>query len=66
MDAYLKKPRDYIPKTKMTFIGLKNQIDRDAVQAYLLLETTPDTPNSAEENSSNETKLESLEPSEQE
>ena len=66
MDAYLKRPRDYIPKTKMTFIGLKNQIDRDAVQAYLLLETTPGTPNSAGENSSNETKLENLEPSEKE
>lgn len=41
MDAYLKKPKDYIPKTKMSFIGLKHQIDRDAVQAYMREKTTP-------------------------
>jgi len=40
MDAYLKKPKDFIPKTKMSFIGLKHQIDRDAVQAYMLTATT--------------------------
>lgn len=41
MDAYLKKPGTYIPGNKMTFIGLKKQEDRDAVQAYLKEKTTP-------------------------
>ena len=41
MDAYLKRPADYIPGTKMSFIGLKKQEDRDAVQAYMRAETTP-------------------------
>jgi len=41
MDAYLKKPAEYVKGTKMSFIGLKKQEDRDAVQAYMLVETTP-------------------------
>lgn len=41
MDAFLKKPSTYMPGNKMTFIGLKKQIDRDAVQAYLKEKTTP-------------------------
>jgi len=41
LDAYLKRPSKYIPGTKMSFIGLKNQEDRDAVQAYMKLKTTP-------------------------
>ena len=41
MDAYLKKPGTYMPGNKMTFIGLKKQEDRDAVQAYLKEKTTP-------------------------
>ncbi|WP_427450437.1 c-type cytochrome [Litorimonas sp. WD9-15] len=41
MDAYLKKPAEYVKGTKMSFIGLKKQEDRDAVQAYMLAETTP-------------------------
>jgi cytochrome c len=41
MDGYLKKPSEYMPGNKMTFIGLKKQEDRDAVQAYLRAETTP-------------------------
>ena len=41
MDAYLKKPAAYMPGNKMTFIGLKKQEDRDAVQAYLKEKTTP-------------------------
>ena len=48
MDAYLKRPKDYIPKTKMSFIGLKHQIDRDAVQAYILEATTPIEVNATE------------------
>ena len=41
MDAYLKKPGTYMPGNKMTFIGLKKQEERDAVQAYLKEKTTP-------------------------
>jgi len=41
MDAYLKRPADYIPGTKMSFIGLKKQEDRDAVQAHIKAATTP-------------------------
>lgn len=41
MDAYLKKPATYMPGNKMTFIGLKKQEDRDAVQAYMREQTTP-------------------------
>lgn len=41
MDAYLKRPEDYVPGTKMSFIGLKKQEDRDAVQVYIKTATTP-------------------------
>lgn len=41
MDAYLTKPAEYMPGNKMTFIGLKKQEDRDAVQAYMKDKTTP-------------------------
>lgn len=41
MDAYLKKPAAYMPGNKMTFIGLKKQEDRDAVQAFLKEKTSP-------------------------
>lgn len=41
MDAYLERPSSYMPGNKMTFIGLKKQEDRDAVQAYMREKTTP-------------------------
>ncbi len=41
MDGYLKRPSAFMPGNKMTFIGLKKQEDRDAVQAYMKSETTP-------------------------
>ncbi len=41
LDGYLKKPGTYMPGNKMSFIGLKKQADRDAVQAYLKEKTTP-------------------------
>lgn len=41
MDAYLTKPAQFMPGNKMTFIGLKKQEDRDAVQAYMKDKTTP-------------------------
>ena len=43
MDAYLARPTAYMPGNKMSFIGLKKQADRDAVQAYLKEKTTPAT-----------------------
>ena len=41
LDAYLQRPSKFMPGNKMSFIGLKKQEDRDAVQAYLKLKTTP-------------------------
>lgn len=41
MDAYIKRPSTFMPGNKMTFIGLKKQEDRDAVQAYMKAKTSP-------------------------
>ncbi|MEP6341735.1 MAG: cytochrome c family protein [Maricaulaceae bacterium] len=35
LDKFLTKPKDYIPKNRMTFVGLKKEEDRKAVIAYL-------------------------------
>ncbi len=35
LDAYLKKPKDFIPKTKMAFPGLKKDDQRADIIAYL-------------------------------
>lgn len=35
IDAYLEKPRTFIPKNKMAFVGLKKAADRANVIAYL-------------------------------
>ena len=35
LDAYLTKPKDFIPKTKMSFAGLRKEQDREDVIAYL-------------------------------
>jgi cytochrome c len=35
LDAYLTKPKDFIPKGKMAFAGLNKKADRDNVIAYL-------------------------------
>ncbi len=35
LDAFLTKPRDYVPGTKMTFGGLPKEDDRQDVIAYL-------------------------------
>ncbi len=39
ISAYLAKPKTYIPKNKMSFIGLKKQADRDNVIAYMKANT---------------------------
>jgi cytochrome c len=35
LDAYLANPRALVPGTKMIFVGLKNDEDRQNVIAYL-------------------------------
>ncbi len=35
LDAYLKKPKEVVPKTKMAFPGLRKDSDRANVIAYL-------------------------------
>ena len=35
MDAFLKKPKDYLPGTKMAFAGIKKVTDRANLIAYL-------------------------------
>ena len=35
LDKYLEKPKDIVPKTKMTFAGLKKDTQRADVIAYL-------------------------------
>jgi len=39
MSAYIAKPKTYIPKNKMSFIGLKKEADRDNLIAYLRTNT---------------------------
>jgi cytochrome c len=36
MDAFLAKPKEYIPKTKMTFAGIPKEEDRANLVAYLM------------------------------
>ena len=35
LDLFLKNPRDFIPKTKMTFVGLRKISDRTSLIKYL-------------------------------
>jgi cytochrome c len=35
LDSYLTKPKKLVPKTKMSFAGLKKKSDRDNLIAYL-------------------------------
>ena len=39
MDAYLRKPSEYLPGGRMSFVGLKKPEDREAVIAYLREQT---------------------------
>jgi cytochrome c len=35
MEGFLKKPKSYLPGTKMSFAGLKKPTDRAAIILYL-------------------------------
>ncbi len=41
LNAYIKKPKDYVPGTRMTFIGIKKDQDRADLLLYLKAQTTP-------------------------
>ena len=40
LDAFLTKPKEFLPENRMTFVGLKKEEDRKAVIAYLHKVTT--------------------------
>ncbi|NVK33929.1 MAG: cytochrome c family protein [Rhodobacteraceae bacterium] len=35
LDAFLRKPKEFLPKTRMQFAGLRSEEDRAAIIAYL-------------------------------
>ena len=39
LDQWLAKPREFLPGTKMSFAGVKNEKDRVDLIAYLKVET---------------------------
>ena len=39
LDGFLENPRQFLPGTRMTFVGFRNKPDRDAVIAYLKVAT---------------------------
>lgn len=41
IDAYIKKPNEFMKGNRMSFVGIKKQEDRDALQVYLKAETAP-------------------------
>ena len=41
LDAYIKKPSDFMKGNRMSFVGIKKQEDRDALLLYMKAETTP-------------------------
>jgi cytochrome c len=44
LDHWLAKPKDYLPGTKMTFVGLPDEKDRTDLIAYLKVETSVKKP----------------------
>jgi cytochrome c len=43
MDAYIKKPSEFMKGNRMSFIGIKKAEDRDALLLYMKAQTTPKT-----------------------
>lgn len=41
LDAYIKKPKEFVPGTRMSFIGIKKEKDRADLLLYLKAQTTP-------------------------
>ena len=41
MDGYIAKPSTFMKGNRMSFVGIKKQEDRDALQLYLKAQTTP-------------------------
>jgi len=41
IEAYIKKPKEYVPGTRMSFIGIKKEQDRADLLLYLKAQTTP-------------------------
>ena len=41
MDGYIAKPSTFMKGNRMSFIGIKKQEDRDALQLYLKAQTSP-------------------------
>jgi len=41
LEAYIKKPKDYVPGTRMSFVGIKDAQDRADLLLYLKAQTTP-------------------------
>ena len=41
LDAYIKKPMDFVPGTRMSFIGIKKEQDRADLLLYMKTQTTP-------------------------
>ena len=44
LDHWLAKPKDYLPGTKMTFVGLPEEKDRTDLIAYLKIQTSVKKP----------------------
>jgi len=41
LDAYIKRPKDFVPGTRMSFIGIKKEQDRADLLLYMKAQTTP-------------------------
>jgi len=41
LDAYIKKPAEFMKGNRMSFVGIKKQEDRDAILLYMKAETSP-------------------------
>ena len=54
LNAFLAKPKDFVPGTKMSFAGLKKAADRAAVIAYLRSLSDAPAPLPTEEEIANE------------